>query len=155
MDVNAMRRTLWEKSKEHRQQRASAGTLFPEKVRRINRLHDLLHNPDWLRAACATVLKVSRGKVAGVDGETVKDWSDAKLERLRQELKSRSYCPQPLRRVYIPKANGKLRPLGIPCLREKIVQEAMRMALEPIFEVEFHRRSYGFRPGRNTHQAVH
>lgn len=155
MDVNAMRRRLWEKSKEHKQQHVSAGTLFPEKVRRINRLHDLLHNPDWLRAACATVLKVSRGKVAGVDGETVKDWSDAKLERLRQELKSRSYRPQPLRRVYIPKANGKLRPLGIPCLREKIVQEAMRMALEPIFEVEFHRRSYGFRPGRNTHQAVH
>ena len=154
MDVNAMRRRLWEKSKEHKQQGESTATLFPEKVRRINRLHDLLHHPDWIRAACAVVLKVSRGKAAGVDGETVKDWTDTKLERLRQELRSRTYRPQPLRRVYIPKANGKVRPLGIPCLRDKIVQEAMRMALEPIFEVEFHDRSYGFRPGRNTHQAV-
>ena len=54
----------------------------------------------------------------------------------------------------IPKANGKMRALGIPCLRDKIVQEAIRMALEPIFEAEFHDNSYGFRPNRNTHHAV-
>jgi RNA-directed DNA polymerase len=56
--------------------------------------------------------------------------------------------------VEIPKANGKMRQLGIPCLRDKIVQEAMRMILEPIFEVEFHENSYGFRPHRNAHHAV-
>jgi len=95
--------------------------------------------------------------VAGVDGVTVSEFQKkcrTELEKLRLELKRGTYQPQPLRRVMIPKANGKLRPLGIPCLRDKIVQETIRMALEPIFEAEFHDQSYGFRPNRSTHHAV-
>jgi group II intron reverse transcriptase/maturase len=118
---------------------------------------DLLHNPTWIAAACDRVLKRSRGKAAGVDGVRVHEFErnrDRRLEELRLELKRGTYRPLPLRRVEIPKANGKMRQLGIPCLRDKIVQEAIRMALEPIFEVEFHDSSYGFRPNRSAHHAV-
>ncbi len=107
---------------------------------------DLMHQPDWLHAAMERILKRSRGKAAGVDRVTVKKFTEHRLsekfEELRLELRNGIYRPKPLRRVEIPKANGKMRPLGIPCLRDKIVQEAVRMALEPIFEVEFHDNSY-------------
>jgi len=118
---------------------------------------DLMHNPTWIAAACDRLLKRSRGKASGVDGVTTRVFNqsrESRLEQLRLELKRGTYRPQPLRRVEIPKANGKMRQLGIPCLRDKIVQEAIRMALEPIFEVEFHENSYGFRPNRSAHHAV-
>jgi group II intron reverse transcriptase/maturase len=118
---------------------------------------DLMHQPQWIAAACDRVLQRSRGKAAGVDRVAASEYQQnrrAHLENLRLELKRGTYQPQPLRRVMIPKANGKQRGLGIPCLRDKIVQEAIRMALEPIYEVEFHEHSYGFRPNRSTHHAV-
>jgi len=119
---------------------------------------DLMHNPTWLAEAARRVMTRSYGKAPGVDGVTVKQFQsgfDKQVEQLRLELKRGTYQPQPVRQVMIPKSNGKMRALGIPCLRDKIVQEAIRMALEPIFEVEFHEHSYGFRPHRNTHQAVY
>jgi group II intron reverse transcriptase/maturase len=118
---------------------------------------DLMHQPQWIAAACDRVLGRSRGKAVGVDRVTASEFQQnrrANLEKLRLELKRGTYQPQPLRRVMIPKANGKQRGLGIPCLRDKIVQEAIRMALEPIYEAEFHDNSYGFRPNRSTHHAV-
>ncbi len=79
---------------------------------------------------------------------------DHHLADLRTDLLKGSYCPKPVKRIYIPKANGKLRPLGIPTLTDRIVQRAMLMAMEPIWESDFHRLSYGFRPERSVHHAV-
>ena len=160
MNIEEVQRRLWEQSQAHRQHRESGTPLFPTNPYdgRIGNLMDLMHNPTWIAAACDRVLKRSRGKAAGVDGVRVCDFEKSceyRLEQLRLELKRGTYRPQPLRRVEIPKANGKMRQLGIPCLRDKIVQEAIRMALEPIFEVEFHDSSYGFRPNRSAHHAVY
>ena len=159
MNIDEVQRRLWEQSQAHRQHRESGMPLFPTNPYggRIRNLMDLMHNPTWIAAACDRVLKRSRGKASGVDGVTTRVFAryrESLLETLRLELKRGTYQPLPLRRVEIPKANGKMRQLGIPCLRDKIVQEAIRMALEPIFEVEFHEHSYGFRPNRSAHHAV-
>jgi RNA-directed DNA polymerase len=159
MNVEEVQRRLWEQSIAHKQHRESSSPLFPVNPYelRVWNLMDLMHQPQWLRAAAERVLERSHLKAPGVDGETVRDFvkgAASKLDQLRLELRRGTYQPRPVRRVMIPKANGKLRPLGIPCLRDKIVQEAIRMALEPILEVEFHDHSYGFRPHRNTHHAV-
>lgn len=159
MNVEVVQKKLWEQSQQHREHRLSNSPLFPvnQYDGRVRNLMDLMHQPQWIAAACDRVLQRSRGKAAGVDRVLASEFQQnrrANLEQLRLELKRGTYQPQPLRRVMIPKANGKYRGLGIPCLRDKIVQECIRMALEPIFEVEFHDSSYGFRPNRSTHHAV-
>jgi len=159
MNVEEVQRRLWEQSKAHKENREASLPLFPTSTYdlRIRNLSDLIHHPDWLNEAASRVYVRSKGKAPGVDGITVSEFKKhgtEHLQTLRLELKKRTYRPQPLRRVEIPKANGKMRQLGIPCLRDKIAQEVVRMALEPIFEVEFHENSYGFRPHRNTHHAV-
>jgi RNA-directed DNA polymerase len=159
MDITEVQRRLWEESKEHKANRESSKPLFPVDPyqKRIRNLMDLMHNPTWLREAARRTLTRSHGKKPGIDKVTVTQFRknlESNLETLRLELKRGTYQPKPVRQVLIPKANGKMRPLGIPCLRDKIVQEAIRMALEPIFEVEFHDSSYGFRPNRSAHQAV-
>ena len=159
MNVEVVQRRLWERSRQHREHRESDLPLFPVDPYdgRARNLMDLMHQPQWIAAACDRVLGRSRGKAAGVDRVTASEFQQnrrANLEELRLELKRGTYQPQPLRRVMIPKANGKQRGLGIPCIRDKIVQEVIRMALEPIYEAEFHDNSYGFRPNRSTHHAV-
>jgi group II intron reverse transcriptase/maturase len=104
-------------------------------------------------------LKVKRnGGSAGVDGVKVagiKATGEGEfLRALRQELLEKRYKPQPLRRVWIPKANGKKRPLGIPAVKDRVVQQAVRLVMEPVFEAQFSESSYGFRPERGCHQAV-
>lgn len=92
--------------------------------------------------------------VDGVNKAKLQAGLAAELQKLRDELLSGHYQPLPARRVYIPKSNSKQRPLGIPTLRDRIVQRAMLMAMEPIWESDFHTLSYGFRPERNVHHAI-
>ncbi|MEE3624767.1 reverse transcriptase domain-containing protein [Nitrospirillum sp. BR 11752] len=125
--------------------------------RRFDRLLRLVADGEWLAEAARIVLASSGAKTPGIDGMD-KRWMQAELGEhlasLRTDLLSGDYRPQPVKRLYIPKANGKTRPLGIPTLRDRIVQRAMLMAMEPIWESDFHRLSYGFRPERSVHHAV-
>ena len=98
-----------------------------------------------------------RDAASGVDGETWSSYAvdlEAKLLDLENRVHRGSYHPQPVRRVHIPKGDGRTRPLGIPALEDKLVQQAVRMVLEPIYEEEFLGFSYGFRPGRSQHGAL-
>nr|WP_211248336.1 group II intron reverse transcriptase/maturase [Halomonas halodenitrificans] len=125
--------------------------------RRIDRLLRLIAGRDWLLDAAWKTLASKGAKTAGVDGETrrvVEQDISHYVDDIRSELLAGTYQPQPARRIYIPKANGKKRPLGIPTLRDRIVQRAMLMAMEPIWESDFHRLSYGFRPERSVHHAI-
>jgi len=126
-------------------------------TKRFVDLYSLLCNDVWLRVAHHKV-NANRGReTAGVDWQSMSHFNgdlDGNLERLRVMLKAKTFEPIPVRRVYIPKPNGKKRPLGIPGIRDRIVQEALRMILEPIWEADFSTHSYGFRPNRSTYDAM-
>jgi RNA-directed DNA polymerase len=127
-------------------------------TKRFVDLYSLLCNEIWLRAAANDTLRNKGSKTAGIDAMTRSNFRgdyDGNIHSLRERLKARTFEPMPVRRVYIPKPNSKKkRPLGIPTLLDRIVQEALRMILEPIWEVDFSHHSYGFRPNRSTYDAV-
>jgi group II intron reverse transcriptase/maturase len=146
----------------------------PEKVRKLQRtlyrkakaepeyrfwsLYGELTRMDLLEHALKLVAR--NGGAPGMDGQTVAEITASEqtkrqwLEALQRELQDKTYRPSPVRRVYIPKSNGGKRPLGIPTVKDRVVQMAALLVLGPIFEADFHPNSFGFRPRCNAHQAL-
>jgi RNA-directed DNA polymerase len=129
------------------------------KERKFDRLLRLIADRTWLAEAARVTLASGGARTAGIDGidkRRMEGNLPEELLRIRAELLAGTYEPLPARRVYIPKASdkSKLRPLGIPSLRDRLVERAMLMAMQPIWESDFHRLSYGFRPERSVHHAI-
>ena len=124
--------------------------------RRFHALYDRIFRPDILRQAWEEVRR--NGGSSGQDGVTIEDVEREGvgqfLGQIEQDLKAGTYRPSPVLRVYIPKADGRQRPLGIPTVRDRVVQQACKLVIEPIFEANFRDNSYGFRPKRSAQQAV-
>jgi RNA-directed DNA polymerase len=145
--------------------RTQSRSALPANLARVNeaasrdkntRFTALLHHVDVIALERA-FRRLKRNAAPGVDGETVADYEQElaqNLERLHAQIHSGRYRPQPVRRVYIPKADGGQRPLGVTTLEDKIVQGAVAEVLSAVYEVDFLGFSYGFRPGRSPHQAL-
>ena len=149
-----------------------ATLVTPEKIRDLQRalymrakkepkfrfyaLCDKVYRVDVLEYAYR--LARTNGGAPGPDGVTFEQIEQigptVMLEELHDALKTKTYRPEPVRRVYIPKLSGGERPLGIPNIRDRVVQTAAKLVLEPIFEADFDPDSYGFRPRRDAHQAL-
>lgn len=127
-----------------------------DKVRRFHQLYDKIHRPDILRFAWL-LARANKGKpgVDGLDFDQIEAQGlDEWLEKLRKDLHHKTYRPEAVRRVMIPKAGGGERPLGIPTIRDRVAQTAAKLILTPIFEADFEDCAYGYRPGRSAQQAV-
>jgi RNA-directed DNA polymerase len=124
--------------------------------RRFHALYDRIFRPDILWRAWQEVR--ANGGMGGIDGVTIEEVErhgvEQFLEQIREDLRARTYRPQPVLRGHIPKPDGGQRPLGIPTVRDRVVQQACKLVIEPIFEANFQDTSYGFRPKRSAHQAV-
>ena len=145
--------------------RTQGRAALPANLARVNeaarksrrtRFTALMHHID-VEALRRVFNRQRRNASAGVDGVTVEEYGgnlEANLKRLCDRVHSGSYRPQPVRRAYVPKADGTQRPIGIPALEDKIVQGGVSEVLSAIYEVDFLGFSYGFRPGRSPHQAL-
>jgi group II intron reverse transcriptase/maturase len=124
--------------------------------RRFHALYDRTFRPDILWRAWEEVRR--NGGSAGVDGVTIeaveREGVEQFLYQIGQDLKAGTYRPQPVKRVYIPKPDGRQRPLGIPAIRDRVIQQACKIVIEPVFEANFQDNSYGFRPRRSAWQAI-
>ena len=121
---------------------------------KFRRLYRILYNPDFYYRAYCKIYAKEGNMSPGVDGETIDGFSQEKIAKMIEQIKDLSYKPNPAKRVYIPKKNGGQRPLGIPAVMDKIVQEIVREILEAIYEETFYYNSHGFRPERSCHTAL-
>jgi group II intron reverse transcriptase/maturase len=122
--------------------------------KRFDRLFREVTKTDFLMFAFEQIKDNKGSGTPGVDGLTKHDWSDAHAEALARSLQDGTYVPTPVRRVYIPKKSGKLRPLGIPTFSDRVVQSALKLILEALYEPVFLDCSHGFRPRRGCHTAL-
>jgi len=148
----AERRVLGIQTKLHRWARE-------EPHRRFDDLFNLVADPAFLLVAWDRVRGNKGARTAGVDGKTTLSIQSGQgvevfLDGLRSQLRDRSFRPLPVRERMIPKANGKLRRLGIATIADRVVQASLKLVLEPIFEADFLPCSYGFRPNRQAHDAL-
>ena len=122
--------------------------------KRFTGLWEPLTSEIWLAQAWEEIRRNTGSQTPGIDKATAEDIDLNRIRHLSKKLHDGVYRPQSVRRVYIPKSNGKLRPLGIPTIEDRIVQQALRMVLEPVFETDFLPCSHGFRQGHSPHTAL-
>ena len=142
--IRTLQRKLYRKAK------SDAGVRFYALYDKVSRA-DILHH-------AYAVVRAHKG-ASGIDGRTcegidAEEGKDGFLRKLQAELQAKRYRAQPVRRVWIPKPNGRRRPLGIPTVKDRVVQMAVKLVIEPIFEADFCETSYGFRPHRSAHDAA-
>lgn len=119
-------------------------------------IYELIIDDDNIRLAYRNLKSNSGSKTPGTDGKTIRDISEKKFDEYITYIKRKfeNYTPKSVRRVMIPKPNGGERPLGIPCIDDRIIQQCIKQILEPIVEAKFYEQSYGFRPNRSTEHAI-